>query len=108
MADYRFNRQDIINKEDIRELMNIIDEAESHIGEFEGRYNYKIYTVVNQLFGLFDGVLYGDLIHNANMAMLPTSLVGRIYKLTGIVSDHLLAGGGEIEKREAFDKMWIP
>jgi len=50
----------------------------------------------------------GDLIHNANMAMLPTSLVGRIYKLSGIVSDHLLAGGGEIEKREAFEKVWIP
>ena len=108
MKDYTFNRQDIFGKEDIREIMSIIDDAESHIGEFEGRYNYKIYTVVNQLFGLFDGVLYGDLIHNANVAMLPTSLVGSIYKLSGMVSDHLLAGSGEIVEREAFEKVWIP
>jgi hypothetical protein len=108
MNDYRFNRQELFTREDMRELMDIISDVEMLDGEFEGRYNYKIYTVVNQLFGLFDGVLYGDLIHNANMAMLPTSLVGRIYKLTGIVSDHLLAGGGEIEKREAFEEAWIP
>ena len=108
MADYRFNRQDIIGKEDIREIMSIIDDAESHIGEFEGRYNYKIYTVVNQLFGLFDGVLYDNLIHNANVAMLPTSLVGRIYRISGMITDHILSKSGEKVEREAFEKVWIP
>ena len=108
MADYKFNRQELFTQDDIREVMNIIADVESHIGDFHDGYDNKIFTVVNQLFGLLDGVLYDDLVHHANMAMLPVKLVARIHRLSDKIVKHILAKNGEQVEEHSFERVWIP
>ena len=108
MNDYRFNRQELFTREDMRELMDIISDVELHRDDFDGRYQYKNDTVVNQLYGMFDGVLYDNVIHNSNMAMLPTALVGRISRLIDMIVKHILTEKGEQVEEHSFDKVWIP
>ena len=88
--------------------MDIISDIELLRDEFDGRYKFKNDMLVNQLFGLFDGVLYENIIHNANMAMLPVKLVTRIHKITNMVSSHILAKGGEKADEYSFERVWIP
>jgi hypothetical protein len=108
MSDYRFNRQELFTREDMRELMDIISDVELHRDDFDGRYQYKNDTVVNQLYGMFDGVLYDNVIHNSNTAMLPTALVGRISRLIDMIVKHILTEKGEQVEEYSFDKVWIP
>ena len=108
MNDYRFNRQELFTREDMRELMDIISDVELHRDDFDGRYQDRNGIVVNQLYGLFDGVLYDNIIHNANVAMLPIMLVTRIHRITNMVSSHILAKGGEKVDEYSFERVWIP
>ena len=70
MNDYRFNRQEVFNREDMRELMDIISDVEMLDGNH--------FTTINQLYGLFDGVLYDNMIHNANSSLVPMGIIIRI------------------------------
>jgi len=45
--------------------------------------------VINQLYGMFDGVLYDDLLHNSNLSMLPISLVSRIGDLVDKIVENI-------------------
>ena len=98
MSDYRFNRQELFTREDMRELMDIISDVELHRDDFDGRYQDRNDIVVNQLYGLFDGVLYDNIIHNSNMAMLPMKIEGRIIKMVDKITKHIL---NELEKKHA-------
>jgi hypothetical protein len=93
MADYRFNRQELFTREDMRELMDII----SDVGMLDGNH----FTLTNQLYGMFDGVVYDDILHNANVNMVPIEIIKRINVLVRkivsslvVVSDKL---GGSAE-----------
>jgi hypothetical protein len=66
MNDYTFNRQEVFNREDMRELMDIISDVEMLDGNH--------FELTNQLYGLFDGVLYDNIIHNANVIWYPLQL----------------------------------
>ena len=70
MKDYTFNRQKVFNREDMRELMYIISDVEMLDGNH--------FTTINQLYGLFDGVLYDNMIHNANSSLVPMVIIIRI------------------------------
>lgn len=98
MASYTFNRQELFTREDMRELMDIISDVELHRDDFDGRYQDRNDIVVNQLYGLFDGVLYDNVIHNSNMAMLPMKIEGRIVKMVDKIIKHIL---NELEKKHA-------
>ena len=98
MASYTFNRQELFTREDMRELMDIISDVELHRDDFDGRYQDRNDIVVNQLYGLFDGILYDNVIHNSNMAMLPMKIEGRIVKMVDKIIKHILS---ELEKKHA-------
>jgi len=96
MNDYKFNRQELFTREDMRELMDIISDVELHRDDFDGRYQYKNDTVVNQLYGMFDGVLYDNIIHNANINMVPIALIRRINVLIRKIVESLVETSGEL------------
>ena len=82
MSDYKFNRQEVFNREDMRELMDIISDVEMHDG-----YNS---TTINQLYGLFDGVLYDNILHNANTSLVPIATIKRINVLIRKIVESLV------------------
>ena len=88
MADYTFNRQELFTKDDMRELMDIISDVEMLDGNH--------FTLTNQLYGLFDGVLYDNIIHNANINMVPIALIRRINGLIRKIVESLVETGGEL------------
>ena len=88
MNDYRFNRQELFTREDMRELMDIISDVEMLDGNH--------FTLINQLYGLFDGVLYDNIIHNANINMVPIALIRRINGLVRKIVESLVETSGEL------------
>jgi len=88
MNDYRFNRQELFTREDMRELMDIISDVEMLDGNH--------FTLINQLYGLFDGVLYDNIIHNANINMVPIALIRRINVLIRKIVESLVETSGEL------------
>lgn len=88
MNDYRFNRQEVFNREDMRELMDIISDVEMLDGNH--------FTLTNQLYGLFDGVLYDNIIHNANTNMVPIALIRRINGLVRKIVESLVEVSDEV------------
>jgi hypothetical protein len=81
MSDYRFNRQEVFNRDDMRELMDIISDVEMLDGNH--------FTLTNQLYGMFDGVVYDDILHNANIKMVPIAIVRRINNLVRKIVESL-------------------
>jgi len=73
MASYTFDRQALFTQADMRELMSIISDVEMLDGDTG--------LLINQLYGLFDGVLCDDVVYNSNLGMLPISLIRRIVDL---------------------------
>ena len=88
MNDYKFNRQELFTREDMRELMDIISDVEMLDGNH--------FTLINQLYGLFDGVLYDNIIHNANINMVPIALIRRINGLVRKIVESLVETSGEL------------
>ena len=88
MNDYRFNRQELFTREDMRELMDIISDVEMLDGNH--------FTLTNQLYGLFDGVLYDNIIHNANTKMVPIAIIRRINVLIRKIVESLVETSGEL------------
>ena len=88
MSDYRFNRQELFTKDDMRELMDIISDVEMLDG------NHFILT--NQLYGMFDGVLYDNVIHNANSNMVPITIIRRIDVLVEKIVNSLVKAHDEV------------
>ena len=88
MSDYRFNRQELFTREDMRELMDIISDVEMLDGNH--------FTLTNQLYGLFDGVLYDNIIHNANTNMVPIALIRRINVLIRKIVESLVEVSDEV------------
>ena len=88
MNDYRFNRQELFTREDMRELMDIISDVEMLDGNH--------FTLTNQLYGMFDGVLYDNIIHNANINMVPIALIRRINGLVRKIVESLVETSGEL------------
>ena len=88
MADYRFNRQELFTREDMRELMDIISDVEMLDGNH--------FTLTNQLYGMFDGVVYDDILHNANVNMVPMEIVRRINVLVRKIVNSLVEVNGEL------------
>ena len=88
MADYKFNRQELFTREDMRELMDIISDIEMLDGNH--------FTLTNQLYGLFDGVLYDNIIHNANTNMVPIALIRRINVLIRKIVESLVEVSDEV------------
>ena len=88
MNDYRFNRQELFTREDMRELMDIISDVEMLDGN-----NFEL---TNQLYGLFDGVLYDDILHNANTNMVPITIIRRINILIRKIVESLVEVSDEV------------
>ena len=88
MADYRFNRQEVFNREDMRELMDIISDVEMLDGNH--------FTLTNQLYGMFDGVVYDDILHNANINMVPITIIRRINGLVRKIVESLVEVSDEV------------
>ena len=88
MNDYRFNRQEVFNREDMRELMDIISDVEMLDGNH--------FELTNQLYGLFDGVLYDNIIHNANTNMVPIAIIRRINVLIRKIVESLVEVSDEV------------
>ena len=88
MADYRFNRQEVFNREDMRELMDIISDVEMLDGNH--------FELTNQLYGLFDGVLYDNIIYNANVNMVPITIIRRINGLVRKIVESLVEVNDEV------------
>jgi len=81
MAIYTFNRQALFTQADMRELMSTIRDVEMLDGDTG--------LVINQLYGMFDGVFYDDLLHNSNLSRLPISLVSRIGDLVDKIVENI-------------------
>ena len=88
MSDYRFNRQELFTREDMRELMDIISDVEM----LDGNY----FTLTNQLYGMFDGVVYDDILHNANIKMVPIAIIRRINGLVRKIVESLVEVNDEV------------
>ena len=88
MADYRFNRQELFTREDMRELMDIISDVEMLGGNH--------FTLTNQLYGMFDGVVYDDILHNANIKMVPIAIIRRINGLVRKIVESLVEVSDEV------------
>ena len=88
MNDYKFNRQELFTREDMRELMDIISDVEMLDGNH--------FELTNQLYGLFDGVLYDNIIHNANINMVPITLIRRINDLVRKIVESLVEVSDEV------------
>ena len=88
MNDYRFNRQEVFNREDMRELMDIISDVEMLDGNH--------FTTINQLYGLFDGVLYDNVLHNANTSLVPIATIRRINVLMRKIVESLVEVSDEV------------
>ena len=82
MASYTFDRQALFTQADMRELMSIISDVEMLDGDTG--------LLINQLYGLFDGVLYDDVLHNSNLGMLSISLVRRIAGLADKIVESIV------------------
>jgi len=82
MASYTFDRQALFTQADMRELMSIISDVEMLDGDTG--------LLINQLYGLFDGVLYDDVLHNSNLRMLSISLVRRIADLADKIVESIV------------------
>jgi len=88
MSDYRFNRQEVFTREDMRELMDIISDVEMLDGNH--------FTLTNQLYGMFDGVVYDDILHNANVNMVPITIIRRINSLVRKIVESLVEVNDEV------------
>ena len=88
MKDYTFNRQEVFNREDMRELMDIISDVEMLDGNH--------FELTNQLYGMFDGVLYDNIIYNANVNMVPITLIRRINGLVRKIVESLVEVSDEV------------
>ena len=88
MNDYRFNRQEVFNREDMRELMDIISDVEMLDGNH--------FTTINQLYGLFDGVFYDNMLHNANTSLVPIATIRRINVLIRKIVESLVEVSDEV------------
>ena len=88
MNDYRFNRQELFTREDMRELMDIISDVEMLDGNH--------FELTNQLYGMFDGVVYDDILHNANINMVPIALIRRINVLIRKIVESLVEVSEEV------------
>jgi len=88
MNDYKFNRQEVFNREDMRELMDIISDVEMLDGNH--------FTLTNQLYGMFDGVVYDDILHNANIKMVPIAIIRRINGLVRKIVESLVEVSDEV------------
>lgn len=88
MANYKFNRQEVFNRDDMRELMDIISDVEMLDGNH--------FTTINQLYGLFDGVLYDNVLHNANTSLVPIATIKRINVLIRKIVESLVKTDGEL------------
>jgi hypothetical protein len=87
MRTYRFNTQKVFSIEDKREIMSLIRAVSD---KAKGIYSEDIYEVENMLFGLFDGILYDNLVTKAvSIPTLPVELVNNIQKITNKVVEHL-------------------
>ena len=82
MASYTFDRQALFTQADMRELMSIISDVEMLDGDTG--------LLINQLYGLSDGVLYDDVLHNSNLRMLSISLVRRIADLADKIVESIV------------------
>lgn len=99
MSGYtRFNRHENMNAETLREVGDVImevrfgDKGDNGVGSWE---------LVNQLFGLYDGYLYDELLVNSQD--LPKGLFRRIIKLWAVISKYpaLFYVAGESDEYEA-------
>ena len=88
MADYRFNRQELFTREDMRELMDIISDVEMLDGNH--------FELTNQLYGMFDGVIYDNIIYNANVNMVPITIIRRINGLVRKIVESLVEVNDEV------------
>lgn len=78
-----FNRHENMDRETLSEIGNIITEA--RFGT-EGDNGLGSWELINQLFGLYDGYLYDELIINSQD--LPKDLFRRIAKVWCVVSKY--------------------
>lgn len=99
MSGYtRFNRHENMNAETLREVGDVImevrfgDKGDNGVGSWE---------LVNQLFGLYDGYLYDELLVNSQD--LPKPLFRRIIKLWAVISKYpaLFYVAGESDEVDA-------
>ncbi len=78
-----FNRHTNMDRETLSEIGNLITEA--RFGD-KGNNGAGSWELINQLFGLYDGYLYDELLVNAQD--LPKPLFRRIIKVWAIVSKY--------------------
>ncbi len=78
-----FNRHANMDRETLSEIGNLITEA--RFGD-KGNNGAGSWELINQLFGLYDGYLYDELLVNAQD--LPKPLFRRIIKVWAIVSKY--------------------
>ena len=88
MKDYTFNRQELFTREDMRELMDIISDVEMLDGNH--------FELTNQLYGMFDGVIYDNIIYNANVNMVPITIIRRINGLVRKIVESLVEVSDEV------------
>jgi hypothetical protein len=76
MSSYsKFDRHECMGDDTRREILSIIAESD-----------FRNWNLTNQLYGLFDGYLYDELLINAEV--LPKALYRRIIKVWAIVSKY--------------------
>ncbi len=88
-----YNRHAHMSEETLSEIGDIISEVRFEAG----------FELTNQLYGLYDGYLYDELLVNAQD--LPKDLFRRIIKVWTVVSKypklHYFSGGADVEVEEA-------
>lgn len=97
MNAYRFNRYELFDSQDIKEVMSIIDEVvDVKIDNKGGDYDIdeKLFDLQNKLYGLFDGYLYDDLLTTAaSIPQLSLDVCKRIEKIVDMVTEDILING---------------
>lgn len=97
MAHYRFDRHELFDSQDTKEVMSIIDEVMFvKIDSKKDNYDVdeKLFDLQNKLYGLFDGYLYDDILTTAaSIPQLPLDVCKRIEKIVDMVTEDILING---------------
>ena len=97
MNAYRFDRHELFDSQDIKEVMSIIDEVvDVKIDNKGGDYDIdeKLFDLQNKLYGLFDGYLYDDILTTAvSIPQLSLDVCNRIDKIVDMVTEDILVNG---------------
>lgn len=92
-----FNRHANMDAETLSEIGDIISEVRFDAG----------FELTNQLYGLYDGYLYDELLINAENADLPKELFRRLIKVWNTCRTyprlHYFSGGGDVDEGPEYD-----